>query len=221
MRRNVAPAAVVFDLDGTLVDSMPLVLRAFAHALEPACGELTPAEIIAHLGGPPERTFQALIGTPEGVADAMERLRDYSLRHWRLIRPFDGMAELLDALIASRRSVGVWTGRERESAEWILNQNGIAPKLAACVYGDDLPTHKPHPGGLEETLRRLNVTRDQSLFVGDADVDLLAGAELGVRTLLITHGRHVEKALRNRAWRAVDTPAEAYALVRSECGLAR
>lgn len=221
MTRPAAPRAVVFDLDGTLVDSMPLVLRAFAHALKPACGELTSAQIMAHLGGPPERTFQALIGTPAGVADAMERLRDYSLKHWRLIRPFDGMKGLLDALVDAQRGVAVWTGRERESAEWILKENGIAPKLAACVYGDDLPTHKPHPGGLEETLRRLKVTRDQSLFIGDADVDLLAGAELGVRTLLITHGRAVEKSLRTRAWRVVETPAEAYALIRAECGLAR
>ena len=219
MRREPAPSAVVFDLDGTLVDSMPLVLRAFAHALRPACGELSPEQIMAHLGGPPERTFQTLIGTREGVADAMERLRDYSLKHWRQIRPFDGMTGLLDALIAAKRGVAVWTGRERESAEWILNENEIAPRLAACVYGDDLPTHKPHPGGLAETLRRLRVTKDESLFVGDADVDLLAGAELGVRTLLITHGRPVEKSLRVRAWRAVETPAEAYALVRSVCGL--
>ena len=89
-------------------------------------------------------------------------------------------------------------------------------KLAAVVCGDDLPTHKPHPGGLEEALRKLSVTREQALFVGDADVDVLAGAAGGVRTILITHERPVAKEVTAKAWRTVVTPAEAYAIVRAE-----
>jgi FMN phosphatase YigB (HAD superfamily) len=69
---------------------------------------------------------------------------------------------------------------------------------------------------LEETLRQLGVTREQALFVGDADVDVIAGVDCGVRTLLICHDRPVDPALRAKAWRAVTTPAEAYAVVRAE-----
>ena len=64
--------AVVFDLDGTLVDSMLLVLRAFAHALRPYCGELTPAEITSHLGGPPDRMLRKLIADESKVPEAMQ-----------------------------------------------------------------------------------------------------------------------------------------------------
>ena len=60
------------------------------------------------------------------------------------------------------------------------------------------------------------MTREQALFVGDADVDVLAGAACGVRTLLICHDREIDPAVRAKAWRAVVTPAEAYALVRDE-----
>jgi pyrophosphatase PpaX len=216
MSRTQPLRAVVFDLDGTLVDSMPLVLRAFAHALQPFCGDLTPEKITSHLGGPPDRTFRELIAEEEKIPQAMQRLMDFSMENWRLIRPFDGMHGLLDHLRGARHPLALWTGRERESTGWILEEHGIGSKLDACVCGDDLPTHKPHPGGLEEALRQLAVTRDEALFVGDADVDVLAGAAAGVRTLLICHDRVVDPAVRAKAWQAVQTPAEAYALVQAE-----
>ncbi|MDB6167959.1 MAG: phosphoglycolate phosphatase [Verrucomicrobia bacterium] len=210
--------AVIFDLDGTLVDSMPLVLRAFAHALEPACGTLTAEKIFAHLGGPPDRTFAALLKNEGEIAEAMQRLRDFSVQNWRLIQPFDGMHGLLDALRAGRQAVGLWTGRERESTEWILAEHGIGAKLDACVCGDDLATHKPDPGGLEEALRKLAVAPHEALFVGDADVDVIAGKACGVRTILIMHDRVVDPLVRAKAWKAVTTPAEAYAVVHAELG---
>lgn len=216
MTRAAGTQAVVFDLDGTLVDSMPLVLQAFAHALRPARGEMTAEMIMAHLGGPPDRTFQSLIDNEAQMAEAMRRLHEYSMTHWRLIQPFAGMHGMLDALRLERRAIAVWTGRERQSTEWILQEHGIGAKLDAYVCGDDLATHKPHPGGLEETLHKLSMTREQSLFVGDADVDILAGAECGVRSLLITHDRPVAAEVRAKAWRTVVTPAEAYAIVRAE-----
>jgi len=208
--------AVVFDLDGTLVDSMPLVLRAFAHALLPYCGALTEQQITERLGGPPDRTLRSFIADEAKLPEAMERLVDYDAHHRELIRPFDGMHGVLDHLRGARQSLGLWTGRERESTLWILQQHGMGTKLDSCVCGDDLPTHKPHPGGLEEALRQLQVDRDEALFVGDADVDVLAGAAHGVRTLLICHDREVDAAIRAKAWRSVNTPAEAYALLRTE-----
>lgn len=217
MKRTHPPLrAVVFDLDGTLVDSMPLVLRAFTHAMEPFRASITEAELISTLGGPPDRTFLQLIGDVQHVPTAMRRLRDFSLANWKLIQPFDGMHDLLDTLRAVPHAVAIWTGRERESTEWILREQSLLAKLDAWVCGDDLPTHKPHPGGLEEVLRRLSVERDEAIFVGDADVDVLAGAEGGVRTILIRHGRAVSREVEAKAWHVVETPAQAYAFLREQ-----
>lgn len=208
--------AVVFDLDGTLVDSMPLVLRAYAHALEPFAPDLTAEKILALLGGPPERFFQSVVGSAQHAAAALERLNAYSAEHWRTIVAFDGVSALLEHLRGASLGVGIWTGRERRSTELLLREHGIAAWVDACVCGDDLPSHKPDPAGLEAALCQLDVGRDDAWFVGDADVDVLAGAALGVRTLLITHGRETTAALRAKAWRVVETPAEAYVLLRAE-----
>ncbi|QYM80575.1 HAD family hydrolase [Horticoccus luteus] len=203
----------MFDLDGTLVDSMPLVLKAFAHAVAPFCGPVSDEELFTRLGGPPERTFAGWLRGAAETAQAMTRLRDYSLTHWKLIRPFDGWESLFQTLRQRELAMAVWTGRERESAQWLFSEYAIAPYLRACVCGDDLPSHKPDPEGLQRIVDELQLTADDALFVGDADVDVLAGHACGVRTLLIRHGRAVDEAVLRKAWRVVETPAEAYAQI--------
>lgn len=208
--------AVVFDLDGTLVDSMPMVLRAFAHALAPFRAPLGERELFLRLGAPPERAFRELLSDAAHVPLALERMTEFSRTHWDLIRPFAGAQALLASLQEQGRTAALWTGRERLSAEMILAEHGLAPAFATAVCGDDLPTHKPNPQGLLEILDRLRIQAMDALFVGDADVDVLAGAEAGVRTVLIRHGRDVDPFVIAKAWCVVETPAEAYACVQAE-----
>jgi HAD superfamily hydrolase (TIGR01549 family) len=207
--------AVVFDLDGTLVDSMPMVLRAFAHALSPFRTPLSEQELFLRLGGPPDRTFRELIGDDTHVPTALARMAEYSEANWHLIRPFDGAHGLLDNLRLQGRELAVWTGRDRGSTEKILEQHRIGPQMREVICGDDLPTHKPHPQGLAEIMARLGVQANETLYLGDADVDVLAGAELGVRTVLIKHSRLIDDVIAAKAWRVVAEPADAYAVVRT------
>lgn len=208
--------AAVFDLDGTLIDSMPLVLQAYAEAVKPFHPEMTEDEIRGYLGGPPERIFAGMPLTAQQAAEALRRLRTAGGERWRRIDAFPGAAALLRELRGAGVAVGVWTGRERESTEWLARRHGFWDLLETCVCGDDLPSHKPDPAGLAEVLRRLGVDTAGAMFVGDADVDVLAGAALGVRTLLITHGLTVGAEAMSRAWQVVKAPAEAYARVRME-----
>jgi len=211
--RAAKTRAVVFDLDGTLLDSLPLVLQAIAHAIEPF-GPVPPTmEIFAHLGGPPERFLPGLLGDARHVPEAMERMDEYHQTHQHLIRPFDGVGAALAELRARGVALAIWTGRDRESSEALLRTYQLAGQFAVVVCGDDLPTHKPDPQGLREILARLDVPAAETIFVGDADVDVLGGVACGVDTLLIHHGRAVDEALRAKAWRTVASPPEAYALV--------
>lgn len=202
--------AVVFDLDGTLVDSMPLVLRSFAHALAPFRPDLSIDDIFHRLGGPPARIMLELTGDEVKAAEAMRRLEEVGFYNGALVSPFEGMRQMLDTLKRRGIELGVWTGRDRATTKSIITAHGLGGLFTAMVCGDDLPTHKPHPEGLTAILQRLRVGAAEALYVGDADADVLGGAEIGVRTVLISHGREVSPGIASRAWSVVKTPAEAY-----------
>jgi len=205
--------AVVFDLDGTLVDSMPMVLRAFAHALEPFRPDLSPTDIFQRLGGPPARMMLELTGDEAKAAEAVRRLDSFGFDDGALVEPFVGMHGMLDALHKRGLALAIWTGRDRITTEAILSAHGLNRYFTVVVCGDDLATHKPHPEGLVTILRRLNVSPSDTLYAGDADADVLGGDEAGVRTVLISHGREVEPLIQGKAWRHVENPPEAYALI--------
>lgn len=207
-----APRAVVFDLDGTLLDSLPLVLAAISHALEPF-GVRPTMEIFARLGGPPARFLPTLLSDLSHVPAAMERMESFHRQNIHLIRPFAGAPRLLDDLRAHGIQSAIWTGRDRESAERLLREHKLDGYFTTIVCGDDLPTHKPDPEGLREIIRRLGIAAADTLFVGDADVDVLGGVACGVDTILIRHDRKIEAHITSQSWQAVLSPQEAYELV--------
>lgn len=212
MIRRCQTSTVIFDLDGTLVDSLPLVLSAFGHALGPFAPPPT-MEIFSRLGGPPGRIFPSLLGGDRHLEEAMRRLEAFNQDNQHLIQPFPGVAVVLGQLRARGIALAVWTGRDRESADWLLREHRMAEFFATVVCGDDLPTHKPDPEGLSEILRRLGVSAENALLVGDADVDVLGAAACGVDSVLINHAREVDAAVQSKSWRTVASPFEAYELV--------
>jgi HAD superfamily hydrolase (TIGR01509 family) len=212
MTKGAPLRAVVFDLDGTLLDSLPLVLAAIRHAIEPFGGEAT-MDIFSHLGGPPERFMMQLVADPAHVPEALRRMASYHHDNLHLIRPYPGVAALLETLHGRGVKAGVWTGRDRETTTHLLRRYGLEEGLKVVVCGDDLPTHKPDPAGLREVLRGLAAGTSESLLVGDADVDVLGGHACGVDTMLIRHSRVVAGAVLAKSWQVVTTPDEAYRAV--------
>jgi HAD superfamily hydrolase (TIGR01509 family) len=211
MNRPV-PRAVVFDLDGTLLDSLPLVLAAITHALEPF-GTRPTMEIFAHLGGPPEKFLVPLVGDVKRLPAALHRMGVFHRENAHLIRPYEGAGAVLEELRRKGVQVGLWTGRDRVSTDWLLKLHQLEGHFSAIVCGDDLPSHKPDPEGLIEIMRRLQVAPAETLFVGDSDVDVLGGAGSGVDTLLIRHERAIEAEIAAKTWCTVASPADAFSLV--------
>lgn len=213
MTRTSPTTAVVFDLDGTLVDSLPLVLRAIAHAIEPFGPERPTMEIFARLGGPPERFMPGLLRDPRDTPAALARMETFHRENHHLIRPFGGAGVVLQKLRTRGIALGIWTGRDRETTDWLLDHHGLTGYFSAVVCGDDLPTHKPDPAGLREILVRLAVPARETIYVGDADVDVLGGVACAVDTVLIRHTRTVDPEISAKSWRTVTSPLEAYEVV--------
>lgn len=211
MRGPAATRAIVFDLDGTLLDSLPFVLATIKYAIEPF-GVSPTMDIFAHLGGPPDRFLPDILGGQENVAVALRRMEIFHTENQHLIVPFGGVAALLQELRAHGVALAIWTGRDRASTEWLLATHQLSGYFSAVVCGDDLPTHKPDPAGLRAILQQLDVAPEHTLFLGDADVDVLGGVSCGVDTVLIRHTREVHASVEAKSWRSVISPAEAYAL---------
>jgi phosphoglycolate phosphatase/pyrophosphatase PpaX len=129
------------------------------------------------------------------------------------VRLFEGAADMLDQLRARGVATALWTGRDRGTTEILLRQLGLNGHFTTAVCGDDLPSHKPDPAGLREILRRLGTSPAETLFVGDADVDVLGGHACGVDTIIIRHAREIAAEISAKAWQSVATPADAFSLV--------
>jgi pyrophosphatase PpaX len=205
--------AAIFDLDGTLVNSMPLVVAMFSHAVEPYRPRPTVDEILSQLGGPPDTCIRRLLGpeAAESFSPAIARMLQYELDHAEDVVPFDGAMGLLESLRVSGTRLGNWTGRDRHSTISVLEAHRLAPFFGALVCGDDLPSHKPDPEGLLRSLDLLGVKTDQALFLGDSDVDVEGGHAADVCTILVNHGRTVPSLIASRAAEVYDDIKTAYA----------
>lgn len=207
-----ASRTVIFDLDGTLVNSLPFVLRSLSHAVEPYTDLPLTMEVFGKLGGPPSRFFHEWIEDPADVRSAVGRLEAFTEAHGHEIEAFPGACDTLRGLRDASVSLAVWTGRDRESTLRVLDHTGLAGFFSEVVCGDDFPTHKPHPQGMLAILGRLGSLAGLALFLGDADVDVEAGHACGVSTILIQNGRTVPATVLGKAWRVVPAPDEGYRL---------
>ncbi len=178
--------ALLFDLDGTLVDTIDLIVHCFARVLEPATGRpWTRAEVIA-LFGPTEPVILAGFGLAGSFPDF---LACYDGNHDRLARCFPGVNE---ALAQARRlglRLGVVTNKGRETTAITLRRCRLEPLFDVVVTGDDAAAPKPDPGGLLLALKRLGVAPHEAAFAGDAPSDVEAGRRAGLETWAVTWGR--------------------------------
>jgi HAD superfamily hydrolase (TIGR01509 family) len=204
----------VFDLDGTIVDTMPLVLRAVAHAISPFTEPPEPAEIYRRVAGPADRCLAALLGGEEHVAEAVARLFAYAREHGRETTVFAGAIELIDELRGQGRPVGLWTGRDRVSATAILEGSVLHGRLDAMVCGDDLATHKPDPEGLLRLAAKFAMDPAELIMVGDAEIDVWGAHRAGARAVLIHQGRPISADVLALRPHLAETPAAAFRCVR-------
>ena len=180
-----APRAVIFDMDGTLADTFPLVVAAWNEATRAHFGrDCTADEVIARFGVPDPEMIRGAV--PEALWDqAIERYHvHYEAEHGAMARPFEGVTEMLAALRRGNKSLGVVTGKGRRSAGISLRALGWADTFDVVITGDDVRAQKPAPDGLLEAARRLGVHPRECVFVGDSPADIGAGKAAGMATIV-------------------------------------
>jgi len=187
---------VLFDLDGTLVDTIPLILASFDHTLTTLLGQ-----------GRPEPEVRAWIGRRLGEvfeAEYPERAEELEATYvaWNranaatMIGRYDGVDDLLTTLLDVHQRMGVVTSKRRLTAGEALAIVGLTDRIDVLAASEDTTTHKPHPAPLLHGAARLSVPAAQCAYVGDAVVDIEAAQAAGMVSIAVTWGAGEEGALR-------------------------
>jgi phosphoglycolate phosphatase len=188
--------ALVFDLDGTLVDTAP-DLHAHLNEMLAELGRpgLVLEEIRPMIGDGArallKRGLEASGGLPVGCDHDLlfERfLARYTADPVRFGALYDGVLPLLDGLAQGGVRLGVCTNKPQAPSARILELLGLSPYFTALIGGDVLPTRKPDAGHIGAVLERLRVAPSRALMVGDSTNDLLAARAAGIPCVLVSFG---------------------------------
>lgn len=169
---------IIFDLDGTLANTLPLCIAAFKKSIEPLLGkEISEREIIASFGPSEEGTIRKLIPQHE-QAGVKAYLYHYQQLHYTCPAPFDGIKELLQFLTDHNVQLAMVTGKGVHSTKISLEQFGLAQYFEIAETGSPEGPNKIN--GIRKVLSRLNANAAQSLYVGDAPSDITYCKEVGI-----------------------------------------
>ncbi|MEY2621392.1 MAG: hypothetical protein RIT26_1212 [Pseudomonadota bacterium] len=188
-----APHAILFDLDGTLIDSAP-DLGAAADQMRVDRGlPSLPLEGYRHMAGAGARgmlsiAFGMTPDHPEFGDYKEEFFRNYERRMTQLTRAFDGVAQMLQALQQRGLTWGIVTNKSSRFTDPLVRQMALLSPAAVVISGDTTPHAKPHPEPLFEAARRLSLDPTRCWYVGDDERDIVAGRAAGMLTCAATYG---------------------------------
>ncbi|MGC5582756.1 HAD family hydrolase [Ornithinimicrobium sp. W1679] len=184
---------VLFDFDGTLADTIPLILASYRHTLDAVGDPAGESETRGWIG---RVLLDVLEERHPGQGEALvRRYREHNLAHHDdLIRPVPGAAELLAELQRARIPTAVVSSKREETVRQGMRVTGL-PDLTHVVGMEATPVHKPHPGPLLEGARRLGARPQECVYVGDAWVDVHAARAAGMASIAVTWGAGEASAL--------------------------
>ncbi len=179
---------VLFDLDGTLINSIPLIRESFRYATRKVLGrELPDKLLLANVGKPLEEQMEAI--DREKAKDLVEAYREYNhLHHDEKVKCYPGIKRLLSELKKNGVKVGVVTSKSRYLALRGLEVCEIIEYVDSLVAADDVSIHKPSPEPIIKCLETLNCSKEEGVFVGDSPFDIRAGKDAGLYTIAVPFG---------------------------------
>ena len=188
---------VLFDLDGTLVDTRDAVAECYRRVFRQQLGRNFPPpslEIGELFAMRPHELFARI--EPERVEDLYQAYQDTYPACIDRVRVFAGVAEMIEALVAAGRKPSLVTNKGRARTRIDLGVAGVAPeRFAAIVTAEDTVERKPHPAPLLLGLARAGATAGEALYVGDGPQDVLAAQAAGMPAIAVTYGFYERSAL--------------------------
>jgi pyrophosphatase PpaX len=206
---------VLFDLDGTVIDSGAIILASMRHAAKEVLGtEVPDEELMAAVGGPGlEAQMHAL--APDRVEELVSVYRLHNEPLHEGLVCCAGIEDVLVRLKDEGRRLGIVTAKRRATVELAFAQIPIEHLFETVVGGDETERHKPDPEPLLLALERLGARADEAAYIGDAPFDVKAAKAAGLFSIAVTWGGiHTRERLEAEAPDAfVDTPAELHGVL--------
>jgi pyrophosphatase PpaX len=198
----MAPVArypvVLFDLDGTVVDSGAIILASMRHATREVLGrDIADAELLQAVGGPGLEAQMAVFA-PERVEELVRVYRAHNEPLHDELEACAGMEDVLVRLHEQGRRLGVVTAKRRATVELAFARIPIAHFFETVVGGDETERHKPDPEPLLLAAQRMQVAADDCAYVGDSPFDIRAAKAAGMYSVGVTWGRIHDRSLLER-----------------------
>ncbi|MEO8576459.1 MAG: HAD-IA family hydrolase [Gemmatimonadales bacterium] len=183
------PFAVLFDLDGTLIDSIGLLLDCVRHTFEGRMPAPTEAEWIAGIGTPLGKQLAAYVNSEDEAKELTNRYRTYQrIHHDRLTSAYPGVLETLTELERRGHPMGVVTSKSNEMMDMGLVLVGLDRFMRTKIGMDSSKVHKPDPFPVRLALEELGYSPEEAVFVGDSPHDIQSGNAAGVISIAALWG---------------------------------
>lgn len=204
---------VLFDLDGTIVDSGWIILASYRHATTTVLGRDYPDEVLLARVGAGDLEEQMREFDVERSDELARAYREFYAPLHSELQAFPGMLELLRRLDEEGRTLGIVSAKRHDIVQLALDALGFGDTLDIVVGSDEAPRGKPHPDQILLALKRLGADPDQTAYVGDAPFDVAAAKAAGVHAVGVTWGGiHTRERMEGEGPDAVvDTAEELYA----------
>lgn len=175
---------LLFDLDGTLIDTNDLIISSYEHVLTYyAPDQYSRDDIISWIGVPLADNFSSISSNPSQVEQMIDTYQSHNLaNHETLVREYEGVYDTIKTLYERGYSLGIVTTKRKEAAVKGANMLGLLPFFSTFVTVDDVENPKPHPEPLQIAMTQLNARPEETIMVGDSQFDIMAGKNAGVRT---------------------------------------
>lgn len=184
---------ILFDFDGTVADTLPLIFTSFRSTFQQFLGKhYTDAQVLA-LFGPTETVILQNTLPPDQLDTGLAHFFEvYTNEHQRVANPPE-IREMLARFKAAGIKMGIVTGKGRRSADISLREWGLDSFFEVVITGDEVSAPKPHPEGILSAMQQMGSAPEETIYVGDSSVDVRAGkaaglVTVGVNWLAVTQG---------------------------------
>jgi pyrophosphatase PpaX len=184
--------SALFDVDGTLVDTIPMIVAGLGDAFEHFTGNRPSQDALAELIGLPLSTQMNMFGLESRTEDSLDdRIRftmDRYEAHSDLVRLFDEAITGFERMIEMGIPTGLVTSRNREELAWICDRFPVLRKAQVAISASDVMLPKPNPDPVLLALERLGAKAPETVFIGDSVHDVMAGQDAGCWTAAVAYG---------------------------------